>query len=257
MVILRARIFQQVYWSGASNLVAQDTNSVGDVFVTNRATQSTKRVNATAAILQANGESGFCTISADGNTVVFESAATNLDIGDLNNQDDIFESLLACTGQAYCEGDATGSSCPCDPGQAGALGQGCGNSTGSGALLCASGDSSVSADTSTLSGSGLPPTGFGLFFQGTIQQGGGQGAWLGDGLLCVNGIIRRLGTRHAAAGVVSLGFGIAGDQLIDALGAIPAAGGTRYYQLWYRDPAAFCTTSTFNLTNGLRVDWVP
>jgi hypothetical protein len=27
------------------------------------------------------------------------------------------------------------------------------------------------------------------------------------------------------------------------------------YQLWYRNAAAFCTPSTFNLTNGLDVTW--
>jgi hypothetical protein len=35
-----------------------------------------------------------------------------------------------------------------------------------------------------------------------------------------------------------------------------AAPGSRYYQVWYRNAAAFCTTGTFNLTNGLQLDWV-
>jgi hypothetical protein len=29
------------------------------------------------------------------------------------------------------------------------------------------------------------------------------------------------------------------------------------YQALYRDNAIFCTTGTFNLTNGLRVTWNP
>jgi hypothetical protein len=29
------------------------------------------------------------------------------------------------------------------------------------------------------------------------------------------------------------------------------------YQVWYRNASAFCTPATFNLTNGLRVTWVP
>jgi hypothetical protein len=40
-------------------------------------------------------------------------------------------------------------------------------------------------------------------------------------------------------------------------GLIPLAGGTREYQCWYRNAAAFCTASTFNLTNGLEILWQP
>jgi hypothetical protein len=29
----------------------------------------------------------------------------------------------------------------------------------------------------------------------------------------------------------------------------------RMYQVWYRNAAAFCTSSTFNLSNGYRVVW--
>jgi hypothetical protein len=39
-------------------------------------------------------------------------------------------------------------------------------------------------------------------------------------------------------------------------GAVPA-GATRTYQVWYRNAAAFCTSDTFNLTNGLVVTWAP
>jgi len=27
--------------------------------------------------------------------------------------------------------------------------------------------------------------------------------------------------------------------------------------VWFRNSAAYCTASTFNLTNGLRVTWLP
>jgi hypothetical protein len=33
------------------------------------------------------------------------------------------------------------------------------------------------------------------------------------------------------------------------------AAGTRTYQCWYRNAAAFCTPSTFNLTNGVLITW--
>jgi hypothetical protein len=45
---------------------------------------------------------------------------------------------------------------------------------------------------------------------------------------------------------------------VSVLGQIPAAGGTRYYQAWYRNAiAAWCTPERFNLTSGLQIDWVP
>jgi hypothetical protein len=33
--------------------------------------------------------------------------------------------------------------------------------------------------------------------------------------------------------------------------------GTFSYQIWYRNAAAFCTASTFNLSNGTQVTWAP
>jgi hypothetical protein len=33
--------------------------------------------------------------------------------------------------------------------------------------------------------------------------------------------------------------------------------GERFYQLWFRNSAGFCTSAPFNLTNGLRVTWLP
>jgi len=38
---------------------------------------------------------------------------------------------------------------------------------------------------------------------------------------------------------------------------VPGAGAIRVYQAWYRNAASFCTVSTFNLTNGLEVVWLP
>ena len=35
----------------------------------------------------------------------------------------------------------------------------------------------------------------------------------------------------------------------------PSGGATRSYQGWYRNAAAYCTSATFNLSNGLRIDW--
>lgn len=76
--------------SPAANLVANDTNGVGDIFVHDRQTGQTTRVSVNSAGAQANGQSGRPDISADGRFVVFESSATNLVAGDTNGLLDVF-----------------------------------------------------------------------------------------------------------------------------------------------------------------------
>jgi Tol biopolymer transport system component len=76
--------------SGASNLVAGDTNNVGDVFVRDLLAGSTVRVSVTNGTSQGNGTSFSPTISGTGRYVVFTSVATNLVTGDTNGQNDVF-----------------------------------------------------------------------------------------------------------------------------------------------------------------------
>lgn len=35
----------------------------------------------------------------------------------------------------------------------------------------------------------------------------------------------------------------------------PGSGLTSFYQAYYRDAASYCTTATFNVTNGLSLTW--
>jgi len=161
-------------------------------------------------------------------------------------------------GTSFCPGDGSGSVlCPCDPGQSGNPGEGCANSTGRGALLGASGISSVSNDQAVLRVEGVPATVSCLFFQGNVKQNGGNGAQFGDGLVCVASSVIRLGTRNAVAGIAQYGYQIGADIPISIRGNIPAVGATRHYQVWYRNAAAFCTASTFNLSNGHTLQWTP
>jgi hypothetical protein len=51
-------------------------------------------------------------------------------------------------------------------------------------------------------------------------------------------------------------YPLAGDPHVSVRGGC-AAGDVRTYQVWYRNAAAFCTPSTFNLTNGTQVTWAP
>jgi cold shock CspA family protein len=76
--------------STATNLVANDANGVIDVFVRDRVNKITERVSVDSSGGETNGDSRFCTVSADGGVVAFSSAATNLVAGDVNGLNDIF-----------------------------------------------------------------------------------------------------------------------------------------------------------------------
>jgi Tol biopolymer transport system component len=74
----------------ASNLVAGDTNGVGDVFLHDNQTGETRRVSVDSAGAEGNGLSYQPGISADGRFVTFTSQATNLVAGDTNIANDVF-----------------------------------------------------------------------------------------------------------------------------------------------------------------------
>jgi Tol biopolymer transport system component len=76
--------------SGATNLVAGDTNGHWDVFVRDRVAQVTGRVSVGPGGQQANGRSRKPAISADGRFVTFQSSASNLVAGDTNGHNDVF-----------------------------------------------------------------------------------------------------------------------------------------------------------------------
>lgn len=159
-----------------------------------------------------------------------------------------------CAPLVLCAGDGTGAACPC--GNFGVAGRGCDNSfaTGGG-RLAASGSARTSTDTLLLAADGLPPSGAGLFFQGDVALGDGSGTAFGDGLRCAGGEVKRLAVVALSGGAAALGSSTGSP--LSALGSIPAGGAVRTYQLWYRNAAAFCTTAPFNLTNGIRVTWIP
>ena len=78
------------FWSGASNLVAGDTNGSFDVFVHDRSTGVTSRASVASGGAQADGYSARPAISADGRFVTFDSGAPNLVAGDTNGATDVF-----------------------------------------------------------------------------------------------------------------------------------------------------------------------
>ncbi|MBI5364571.1 MAG: beta-galactosidase [Planctomycetes bacterium] len=155
------------------------------------------------------------------------------------------------TGGAFCTGDGASAACPC--GNAGSAGHGCANSAfAAGAQLGGAGAARVLGDTAVLTALNLTGSTC-VFFQGDAQA---PPLAVDDGLGCVTGSVVRLGTKPIASSASS--FPGAGDPAISVRGAIPATGGTRYYQCFYRNAVAtFCPPATSNRTNGLVVTWVP
>jgi len=70
--------------------VSGDTNGKLDIFVFDRQTDLAERVSVASGGVQANGDSSFPSISADGHYVAFVSDATNLVSDDTNGKRDIF-----------------------------------------------------------------------------------------------------------------------------------------------------------------------
>lgn len=132
---------------------------------------------------------------------------------------------------------------------------GCENTTGSGALLAASGSASTSADDLTLSTTSLASNQFGLIFMGAGQTA----SPFGDGQRCVTagGIeVYRFPIRNSGAGATLVESGIVGtSQSFNSNGQI-AAGQTWNFQAWYRDPGGPCSTA-FNLSNGVSITFLP
>lgn len=78
------------YVSGATNVVAGDTNNKYDVFVFDRDTGANERVSVDDGVVEGDQDSVAPAISGDGRYVSFESYATNLVAGDTNGSADVF-----------------------------------------------------------------------------------------------------------------------------------------------------------------------
>jgi len=148
---------------------------------------------------------------------------------------------------AYCAGDGTVLPCPCANDSAPGANEGCLSSLGLGGKLVGAGIASIAADTVVLTGTQMPNSSA-LYFQGTTQIS----TVFGDGLRCAGGSVIRLGTKSNVGGASQ--YPNIGEPSISLRGLITTPG-VRYYQIWYRNAAAFCSPSTFNLSNGLEVTW--
>ena len=156
------------------------------------------------------------------------------------------------TGLGYCFGDGSGTQCPCGNNTYAGSGSGCYSSFGLATYVVGLGNSSLSNDTFVLKADKIP-TSSNLFFQGDAAVNNGLGLPFGDGLRCVGGHTVRMG---AAPVGYETTFPVSGGPTMSTLGQITQPG-TRYYQVWYRNSASFCTPSTFNLTNAWTTVWTP
>lgn len=85
------------FQSSASNLMANDTNGIFDVFVYDRIAGTTERISVSSTEEQANNGSTVPFISGDGRFVAFESAANNLVADDTFTSDIFVRDRLAGT----------------------------------------------------------------------------------------------------------------------------------------------------------------
>ncbi|MBK7641947.1 MAG: hypothetical protein IPJ19_02680 [Planctomycetes bacterium] len=151
------------------------------------------------------------------------------------------------------------SACPCS--QISQLGKGCDNSSFTGgASLEGFGGASISVDTAYFVTSGEKPTATSIVSQGNALLA--NGVSFGQGVRCAGGTLKRLYTKTAVAGSITAPTG--GDPSIHnrsaTLGDPLAAGSTRYYYVYYRDPSVLgsCASNlTFNSTDTVQVIWRP
>jgi len=162
----------------------------------------------------------------------------------------------------------------CSPGSGGTLGCPCGNppsgpdrgcqnhgSMSGGASISGSGVPSLSSDSLVLSASGENASALTVFWTGTGTNAP-PGVIHGAGIRCVTGL-KRIYTGSASGGAISRPGG--SDPSVSvrtaAVGSPITAGETRYCFTVYRDPGAAVPcgnpASTINLSNALRVRWVP
>ncbi len=253
LVGITPNLSRVAFSSTALGLAPGDNQAFRHVYAKDLATGFVTRVDQ--AITGATGNGSCYTIgamSADGSSVAFICDASNLVPGvDPQGQSLFLRECPAPAGTPLCFGDGTGTACPCN--NSGAPGHGCANPVRTeGALLSAFGTPSVSNDTLVLAGDATTNSAV-TYFQGTGTTPGGNGLVFGDGLLCVNGNVIRLGVRQAVSG--GSRYPGPGGIPVSVRGQIPAGGAVRYYQIWYRVAAPYCTPATWSFSNAYQIAW--
>ncbi|MFN0006462.1 MAG: TolB family protein [Planctomycetota bacterium] len=249
----------------ASNLVVGDTNLERDTFLRDRQNGTTERVSVSSSGAQQNNDSQGPAITPDGRYLLFSSSASNLVPGDTNTERDLF--LRDRTGgtsfTSLCGPGAGGViACPCSNPPSGP-GRGCNNSSNTGgAILSASGGTSISSDSLVFTTSGQRPTALSIVAQWV--GGHATGVEFGMGVRCTSGTLKRLFAKSASGGSITAPDYGAGDPTVTARSAAKGdtivAGQSRWYIVYYRDNTVLggCPPLTnFNATQTGQVAWSP
>jgi hypothetical protein len=249
--------------SYARDLVPGDMNGQSDVFLRDRELGVTEILSLDPTGLPADGTSYSLntSISADGRSVAFQSFATNLVPGDLNQVADAFvrDRIGGPSFTSLCHPGYDGViGCPCVNPPSGS-GPGCNNQSNTGgAVLSAGGAAYLSFDTLTFTTSGEVPSAMSVLVQGNTFAGRGF-AW-GQGVRCMQGSMYRFYTKNAVAGSVTVPDFGAGDPPVSArsaaLGDTIHPGQRRWYLVYYRDTINACG-SFINATQTGEVVWGP
>lgn len=255
--------------SAATNLCPDDTNQDTDVFLRDRQTGITERVNVSSGQAQQNpglSYGGGSSVSDDGRYVSFDTTASNLVPLDTNGQDDVFlrDRMPGSETTAFTSlcipGSGSVIACPCSNPPSGPD-RGCDNSDATGgASLSAAGNTELSADGLQLTASGMRTSALSVLAQGTTSPPNGLA--YGQGVRCVGGMIRRLYNKSAQGGAATFPDFQAGESPISVRSAQKGdsiqPGQSRWYIVYYRDPVVLggCpASSTFNTTQTGEIAW--
>ena len=176
--------------------------------------------------------------------------------------------LLALTAPSFAQNPLTSFCspgvagvipCPCSNPPAG-LDRGCDNSSATGgASLSASGVAALTGDTLVFTTSGERPTATSIVLQASGSNT--SGVAFGQGVRCLSNNLLRLYVKNAVGGSISapVGTDLSVSARSAALGDTLAAGQTRNYAVYYRDPVVLggCMSGgTFNMTQSGAVTWI-
>ena len=252
------------FWSYASDLVPDDTNQQADVFLRDRQNGTTERVNVNwAGFPVSNGYVPVMT--PDARFVAFSSGSDKLTPEiDLDEEASFLRDRIGGTSfMSTCAPGIGGVvACPCGNPPV-FTGFGCDNSAATGgAVLAAMGGAFLSSDSLRFTTNGERATATSILVQGTSIVP--SGIVYGQGVRCLGGTTKRLFTRNANGGSITVPDFVSGELQVSvrsaALGAVIATGQTRPYLVVYRDPVVLggCpATSTFNATQTGLVTWAP
>ncbi|HEV8113159.1 MAG TPA: calcium-binding protein [Planctomycetota bacterium] len=249
-----------LFMSGSPNLFPGNPYQFGHVFRHDRETGITTQADIGSFGSNPDGGGYTGAITDDGQHIAFMSHATNLVQGDTDFGRDVYvHDFLPANVASFCLGDGSGTACPCA--NTGRAQRGCETSTATGgAILVASGTTSLAGDTLQFACHGERAQALTVILQGTANS---IPVNYGDGLLCVAGSLKRLYVKGAQLGIVIAPFGSepSVSARSAALGDTIGSGETRYYQAYFRDPTAtFCPDppgNTWNVSNALSAVWDP